>query len=82
VWYLPPHHVLKNFVASGVSPTGWAQMQNKNLQMEPGRFRAMVIRLGSFNDCTIRVRGGQSYNRYANEEEVLTNVPLNLLSPA
>jgi hypothetical protein len=81
VWYLPPRHVLNNFVARGVSPTGWDQMQNENLQMEPGRFMATVIRLGSYSDCTIRVHGGQYYNRYENEKEVLTNVPLNLLSP-
>jgi hypothetical protein len=55
-------------------------MQYEKLQMEPGRFMATVIRLGSFNDCTICVRGGQSYSRYENKEEVLTNVPLNSLS--
>jgi hypothetical protein len=60
VWYLPPRHVLKNnFVARGVSPTDWDQMQNENLQMEPGRFRATVIRPGSHSDCTICVHGGQ-----------------------
>jgi hypothetical protein len=47
--------------------------------MEPGRFMATVIRLGHLNDCTIRVRSGQSYNSYENKEEVLTNVPLKSL---
>ena len=54
-------------------------MQSENLQMEPGRFMATVIRLGHFNDCTIRVRSGKSYNSYENKEEGLTNVPLKSL---
>jgi hypothetical protein len=54
-------------------------MQSETLQMEPGRFMATVIRLGHFNDCTIRVRSGQSYNSYKNKEEGLTNVPLKSL---
>jgi hypothetical protein len=76
VWYLPPPRVLGHFVEREQSPTGWGQMQNTDLQMESGWFRARFIRASSNSHCSIHVYGRQQYNGYENTEEALRNVPL------
>ena len=79
MWYVPPPRVLEHFVARDESPTGWDQMQNVNLQTEPGRFMATFVRTGSYNNCVIKVHGKQYFNGYENTEEELDNVPLKSL---